>query len=109
MRKEGYRESTCRFAVQVLKGVARHVPLLNPNEVKGFLAKASCGESRKQRTSWDLVRFYKWRGIPFEMSRYRQIEKLPFILLEAEIEQLIGGMGKKTATRCKRSRTETSP
>jgi integrase/recombinase XerD len=98
MRKEGYRESTCRYAVQVLNGVARRAQLLNPDEVKGFLAKATCSESRKQRISWDLARFYKWKGVPFEMPRYRQVEKLPFIPLETEIDQLISGCGHKTAT-----------
>jgi integrase len=71
---------------------------MNPDEVKGYLAKATFSESRKQRISWDLFRFYRWKNIPFEMPRYRQVEKLPFIPLESEVDQLISGCGPKTAT-----------
>ena len=71
---------------------------MNPDEIKAYLARATFSESRKARVCYDLARYYKWKNIPFEMPRYRQIEKLPFIPLEAEVEALISGMGKKTAT-----------
>ena len=97
MRKQGFRESTCRYAVQVLNSVNRHASLLDPETVKEYLAKATFSEARKERVSHDLARFYKWKGIPFEKPRYRKVKKLPFIPLETEVDQLIGGMGKKTA------------
>ena len=98
MQRQGFRESTCRYAVQVLKSVNRHTALYDPEEVKGYLARATFSEGRKERISHDLARYYKWKGIPFEKPRYRKIEKLPFIPLEAEVDQLISGVGKKTAT-----------
>jgi len=97
MRKQGFRESTCGYAVQVLNSVNRHASLLDPETVKEYLAKATFSEARKERVSHDLARFYKWKGIPFEKPRYRKVKKLPFIPLETEVDQLIGGMGKKTA------------
>jgi integrase/recombinase XerD len=97
MRKEGFREATCRSAVEVLKSVDRRADLLDPEAAKNYLAKATFSEGRKERISWDLARFYRWKGIAFEKPRYRRIEKLPFIPLETEIDALISGSGTKTA------------
>ena len=97
MKKQGYREFTIRSAVEALTGIARHVDLLNPDMVKLYLADSSVSESRKERLTHDLDRFYKWKNIPFEKPRYRKIETLPFVPLETEIDQLISGSSKKTA------------
>jgi hypothetical protein len=37
-------------------------------------------------------------GLWIEKQGYRKIEKLPFIQLQSEIEQLISAMGQKTGT-----------
>jgi hypothetical protein len=37
------------------------------------------------------------------MPRYNRIQKLPFIPLETEIDQIISGVGNKTATFIKPS------
>jgi integrase len=98
MRKEGFREATCRSAIQVLKTVNRRTEIMNTEEVKSYLAKAKCSEGRKERVCYDLPRFYAWKGIKFEKPRYRKIESLPFIPLESEIDALIAGTGHKTAS-----------
>jgi len=41
MQKQGYRESTIRSSVSALKSVARNANLLNPDDVKGYLARLS--------------------------------------------------------------------
>ncbi len=97
MRKEGFKHSTCYYGVQTLKTVARNANLYNPEAVKDYLAKATCSESRKERIVWELIRFYKWKNIPFNPPHYRPVDKLPFIPLEAEIDALISGCGTKTA------------
>jgi hypothetical protein len=38
--------------------------------------------SRKEKICQGLGRLYKFKNIPFNMPRYRSIEKLPFISLE---------------------------
>jgi integrase len=97
MQKQGYRESTIRYSVSALKSIARNASLLNPEDVKGYLARASFSESRKEKLTWDLARFYNYKHIPFEKPRYRRVERLPFIPSEGEIDQLISGVGGKTA------------
>lgn len=98
MEKEGYRTATTRCAVEALRSLSRRVDLFDTDAVKTHLAKAKVSEGRKERVSNDLTRFYRFKGIPFEKPRYRKIEKLPFIPLESEVEQLISAMGQKTGT-----------
>jgi len=45
-----------------------------------------------------LAKFYKFLGIHFDKPRYNRIDKLPFIPTEGEIDALIAGLGKKSAT-----------
>jgi len=98
MRKQGYRESTIRPCVRALKAIAKRTNLLNPESVKSYLASAELSENRKEKLTDDLARFYRYKQIAFDRPRYRRIEKLPFIPLESEVDQLIAGLGNKTAT-----------
>jgi len=98
MQREGYRPATVRSAMEALKSVSRRVDLFNTDAVKTYLAKATVSEGRKERVSNDLARFYRYMGIPFDKPRYRKVEKLPFVPMESEVEQLISGMGQKTGT-----------
>jgi integrase len=98
MEKRGYKAHTVRSAVSSLKGLARRTNILDVEAVKGYLALARLSECRKELLALQLSRFYRYRGIPFEKPRYKRVEKLPFIPLESEVNQLIGGVGKKTAT-----------
>jgi integrase len=98
MRKQGYRESTIRPCVRALKAIAKRTNLLNSESVKTYLASAVLSENRKAKLTDDLARFYRYKQIAFDRPRYRRIEKLPFIPLESEVDQLIAGLGNKTAT-----------
>jgi integrase len=98
MRKQGCRESTIQPCVRGLRAIAKRANLLNPESVKTYLASAPLSENRKEKLTDDLARFYRYRQITFDRLRYRRIEKLPFIPLESEIDQLIAGLGRETAT-----------
>jgi len=98
MRKQGYRHSTIRYCIQALKSIARHASLLQPESAKAYLAYAEISESRKAKLTEDLARFYAYKHLTFDKPNYRRIEKLPFVPLEVEVDQLISGVGKKTAT-----------
>jgi integrase len=96
MNKQGYRHSTVHYCVQALKSIARQTSLLDPESVKTFLASTDVSEARKAKLVEDLARFYGWKHIPFEKPNYRRIERLPFVPLEAEIDQLVLAAGRKT-------------
>jgi len=97
MRKTGYRNSTTQTCVRALKGLARRTNLLDPESVKSYLANAELSENRKTKLLEDVSRFYAYLKIPFTRPRYKRIETLPFIPLESEIDQLIAGVGQKSA------------
>jgi len=98
MQKQGYRKSTIHYRIQALKSIARRAALLDSESVRGFLASATFSEARKAKLVEDLDGFYNWKHIAFDKPYYRRIDRLPFIPLESEIDQLISGAGKKTAT-----------
>lgn len=98
--KEGYAESTIIGRTKLLKIlVKRGANLFDPESVKATIAKQkSWSEGRKANavdayTSFLIMMDGKW-----DPPRYKRIRKLPFIPTEAEVDQLIAGCGKKTAT-----------
>jgi hypothetical protein len=98
MQKQGYRHSTVKYCIQSLKSVARKANLLHPEAIKSYLASAQCSESRKAKLTEHLARFYTHKGVPFDKPNYKRIERLPFIPLETEVDQLISSYRKKIAT-----------
>jgi integrase len=97
MQKQGYKPPTTRGAVNSLKSIDKKVSLRDIQGVLSYLARIHVSEARKENLSNHLERFYKWKGIPFTKPRYTRINKLPLIPTENEVDQLIGGVGKKTA------------
>jgi len=65
------------------------LPTAEPETVKAYLASAKTSEGRKRKLVEDLSRFYKFKNIPFDRPRYKKTEKIPFIPLETEVEQLV--------------------
>ena len=98
MNKQGFSTATIQASVKTLRAIARHVNLLDPEIVKSYLALYRVSETRKQKISEDLTRFYNFKQIPFVKPHYRRIEVMPLLPLESEIDQLTSGLGKKSAT-----------
>jgi integrase len=97
MEKQGYKRYTIRGAVSSLKSIDRRTNLLDIQAVLGYLARIQVSEVRKENLSDFLDNFYRWKGLAFQKPRYKRVNKLPFIPTETEIDQLIGGVGRKTA------------
>jgi integrase len=109
MRKQGYRPSTIQATISTLKAIAKKASLLNPDDVKTHLASRKVSESRKEKICVDLARFYKFKGILFQIPRYHRVDTLPFVPLEKEVDQLISSCGKKTATFLQLLKTGVRP
>jgi len=95
LQKQGYRNSTVQSNVKALKALAKRTDLLDSESVKEHLALAQLSEGRKQILAQYLERFYRFKGIAFEKTRYRRVERLPFVPTEVEIDQLISAVGRK--------------
>ena len=79
MRKQGYKDSTVRGCVRVLKSVARRADLPVPESTKCYLAGAKVSEARKALIVQHLARFYTYKRIPFDKPHYVPVDTLPFI------------------------------
>ena len=101
MRKEGYRESTCYYAVRVLKRLDRKVNILEPEAVKRFLANCNWTEGGRERVVEDLDRFYsRFKGIKWDRPKYEASDILPYIPKEEDVNALVSGLSKVTGTFC---------
>jgi hypothetical protein len=97
MEKKGYKQPTIRGVVSSLKSVDRRTNLLDVEAVLAYLARIHASEARKESLCDHLENFYKWKGIAFTKPRYKRVNKLPFIPTENEIDQLTGGVGRRSA------------
>ena len=100
LKKEGYRDSTIRVRATYLKILAkRGANLFNPESVKETIARQ---QSWCENTKLTVVSIYdtflKMLGLGWNPPKYRVNEKLPFIPLESEIDQLISSANKRLAT-----------
>jgi len=98
LQREGYRTSTIESHVSAMKTLARHSDIYNPDSVKSYLARLNVTEARKEALVIRLNRFYRWKKMEWTPPRYRRTDKLPFIPLESEVDQLIAGFRSRTVT-----------
>jgi len=93
MRKEGYSETTIERYVRLLKELAKRGDLRDPESIKVGLTRTGWADGTKEMACGAYAIYAKQHGFTFVPPRYRRVEKLPFIPLDSEVEQLIGAMG----------------
>jgi integrase len=98
-KKRNLAESTITQRVLRLKQlVKKGADLTDSDSVSTVLAKSTWTDNNKRVFIVTYKSFAKTFNIPWEPPRTRVERKLPFIPTEEEINQLIAGCGKKTAT-----------
>jgi integrase len=100
MRRQGYRDSTCYYAVRTLKRLDRRANILEPEAAKRFLADCNSNEGGKQRITEDVDRFYRYKGIKWERPRYENVDLLPHVPKEEDVNTLIAGLSSPLGTFC---------
>lgn len=98
LKKKGRSEATIKSRVRRLKGLAKACNLTDPESVKEALANAKWKNSTKAITTSVYSSFLKLQGIEWEAPEYKMETGILFIPLESEIDQLIAGCSKRTAT-----------
>jgi len=99
MKKRGLAEETIKhrlYRLNVL--VKKGADLQNPDSIETILATEPWKPTNKSFFVRAYQSFTKTYGIPWIPIRVRCENKQPFIPLESEIDQLIAGCGKRTAT-----------
>jgi len=98
LEKNGRSSITIKNYRKFLNGLlSRGLNLLDPEEVKAYIAKAKWNVSTKITAVRKFNVWFRWLKIPWEPPRYTPESAIPFIPTEAELDQLIAGVGKKTA------------
>jgi len=99
MKKEGYASTTLKCRLEILENMANHgmgPHLLNPDAIKGFIAKQATWEDGFKRNAvYAYTTFLAMHGLKWNPPHYKRPEKLPFIPLESELNQLITTTGKR--------------
>ena len=99
-RKGKYAESTIKQMNQLLRLLIKNgVNLLKPDSITDFLAtKNEWSASYKNQIASVYNSFAKFIDLQFEPPVFKSPEKLPFIPMGKEIDQLIAGCGPKTSS-----------
>jgi len=97
LKKHGRSESTIETYGNFLDLLVRK-NVSNPEDVKDFISKQKWSNGTKTLYAAVYKSFAKFLGIQWELPKYAVVEKLPFIPTEQEIDVLIAGCGRKTAT-----------
>lgn len=100
LQKQSYSPETIRLNRTALKVlVERGAELLNPESVKEVIAEQKAwSEARKRNVINAYGQFLKFNSVQWEKPKCRITRPFPFIPTEQEIDVLIAGCGKKTAT-----------
>jgi integrase len=99
LKLQGCSEHTVKGWSQKLNRLARGADLMNPESVKKYLASLDIAESSKHAFCVAYGAFLKWQDRKWTAPKYKGTQKIPeFIPTEKEIDALIAGCGKKTAT-----------
>jgi integrase len=99
LKKRGLAEGTIKNRTYRLNTlIKRGADLTNPDSVETVLATEKWTPSNKSDSVAAYRSFTKTFNIPWTPIKVRYEPKQPFIPLESEIDQLIAGCGKRTAT-----------
>jgi integrase len=99
LKKQGYAESTIFNRVKIIKYLAKHANIDDPEAIKELIAKKdSWSLGRKEIIVECYSNYLICVGGTWNPPKYRAVEKLPFIPTESEIDYLIASCGNKTGT-----------
>jgi len=99
LNNEAKKPDTLKAHRKVLTRLAKHgANLLDPESVKQTIANEKVQDSTKAHYVSVYTVFADYCRLSWKPPVYKYTRKLPFIPLESEIDQLIAGFKKRTAT-----------
>jgi integrase len=99
MRKQGYADESIRGYVSCLRTLfTRGANLYDSESVKDVMARQSWSGNRRRNAINAYSLLLKMAGLQWVKPKCKVVRKLPFIPIEQELDALVAGCGKKTAT-----------
>jgi integrase len=99
LTKEGRKPLTIVARRKALLRLVKHgANLYDPEQVKDVIARETVSTNTKLHYVTAYDGFLKWLNIPWKAPKYKFERKLPWLPTEAELDQLIAGFKRKTAT-----------
>ena len=98
LRNNGYRPTTIKGNVKILKTISKYADLLNPESVKACIAQKEWSGARKRNAAYAYRHLVNMEGLSWDMPKYYGESKLPYIPLENEVDSLIASMPPILAT-----------
>ena len=99
MKKQGYADATIRGNISCIRTLSnRRANLNNPESIKEIIARQNWSANRRRNVINAYSLFLKLNGLQWEKPKCKVTRKIPFIPTEKELDALIAGCGKKTAT-----------
>jgi integrase len=96
LRRDGYNHNTIKACLYYLDLMERKgVNVLNPEQIKGFIASQKWQNHSKATAVVYYGIFAKAMHIQWNPPRYRYEQKVPFVPMEKEVNDLIAGCGRK--------------
>jgi len=86
--KEGYSETTIERYARLLRRLSSYADLTDPESVKVALTRTGWADGTKEMACGAYAIYAKQYGLVFLPPRFRRVERLPFIPLDSEVEQL---------------------
>jgi integrase len=99
MKKQGYSENTITRRAKILATLSkRGAELLSPETVKETIAKQDHWKPKTKELAAEAYScFLKMVGGEWQPPKFMDIERLPFVPIDEEVQQLIAGCNKKLA------------
>jgi len=101
LTNDGKAKSTVRnYRIYLKLLLSNGADLFDPENTKSVLAKMTLKNVSKRLTASLLNTWFDFNNIYWRKPKYYRDSEIPYIPTEEEIDQLIAGLGKKTATFC---------
>ncbi len=98
LKKQGYSDATMKTKVNLLRQLAKHCNIFEPEDVKRAIAAwETWSQGHKRVAVHAYSNFAEMLGLKWEPPEYRHVGSLPFIPLERELDALISGCSRKIA------------
>jgi hypothetical protein len=98
MKNNGLSDNTPKGVSHKLNQIAKTANLLDPEEVKTYIANAKLSNASKQKLANSHQYFAKTHSLPYEKPRYKWERKIPLIPTTENVHKIISASSRKYAT-----------